>query len=229
VTSYRKLKLFGAVVLVLALTLLACDTGNLIAFQNATATPTKTPRPTFTPQPSLTPTPEDTPTPLPAVTDTPKVPPTATRRAATARPATKAPTVPPPPPKPSFSVTIDSGYFCDQANDPIWEVVARFNRSSDRAFAEGYVFGVFTADGRLLTTTEVSPSNEYTERGIDINCRAPKFYPYSVKKDVSQFRMQVPLIIRVVRSKTDLTPLSPDFKADFAQPGRYFIEYRVPG
>lgn len=231
-TSYRKLKLFGAVILVFALTLLACDTGNLIAFQNATATPTKTPRPTFTPQPSLTPTPqEDTPTPIPTVTNTPKVPPTATRGAVAPRPATKAPPPPPPPPpKPSFSVTIDNAYFCDQGNDPVWEIVARINRSSPPAiFLGGYVLGIFSADGRLLATTEPSVPDDQQIIGLNFNCRAYNRYIYNVKKDVSQFRMQLPLIIRVIRSQSDLTPLSPDFKADFGQPGRYFIEYRAPG
>ncbi len=231
-TRYSNLKVFGAVVLVFALTLLACDSGNLIAFQNATATLTRTPRPTFTPQPSLTPTPqEDTPTPLPTVTETPKVPPTSTRRAATARPATKPPPAPPPaPPKPSYSVTIDNAYFCDQGNDPVWEIVGRINRSSPPAiFLGGYVIGIFTSDGRLLATTDPSVPDDQQIIGLNFNCRAYNRYIYNVKKDVSQFRGQVPLIIRVIRSQSDLTPLSPDFKADFAQPGRYFLEYRAPG
>lgn len=227
-TSHRTLKLFGAVLLVLALSLLACDTGNLIAFQSATATSTRTPRPTFTPQPSITPTPQDTETPSPTATNTPRVAPTATR-GAVVRPATKAPTAPPPPPKPSFPVVIDNAYFCDQGNDPVWEIVGRINRITPPAiFLGGYVLGIFTSDGRLLTTTDPSVPDDQQIIGLNFNCRAYNRYVYNVKKDVSQFRMQVPLIIRVVKSQSDLTPLSPDFKADFGQPGRYFLEYRAP-
>ncbi len=219
--------MFGAVVLVLALTLLACDTGNFIAFQSATATPTKTPRPTFTPPPSLTPTPEeDTPTPLPTVTETPKVKPSATRGSqAVSKPATKAPAPPPPPPPPSFPIRLDEGYACPQPQDPIWKFTGRIQRESDKGWADGYSLGVFTRDGRFLKASE--PSAPDFSETLNGNCKAQNRYRSNVEVDVSEFRMQVPLVVRVIRSKSDHTALSPDFVADFAEPSHYYVHYFV--
>jgi hypothetical protein len=226
VTNHRQLKLIGAVVLVFAVTLLACDSGNLIAFQSATATSTRTPRPTFTPQPSMTPTPdEDTPTPLPTVTNTPRVPPTATRGVVVSRPATKAPTAPPAPKPVVFPIRLDEGYACPQPNDPIWKVTGRIQRDSDKGWADGYSLGIFTRDGRFLKASGPS-APDYSET-LNGNCRAYNRYRSNVEVDVAEFRMQVPLIIRVIRSKSDLTPLSQDFTADFAEPGNYYVHYFV--
>ncbi len=225
-TSYHKLILVGALLLVLA-AVLACDTGNLIAFQSATATPTRTPRPTFTPPPSLTPTPEeDTPTPLPTVTETPKVKPSATRSSqVVAKQPTKAPTKPPAPPPPSFPIRLDEGYACPQPQDPIWKFTGRIQRESDKGWVEGYSLGVFTRDGRFLKASEPSaPEPSLTLNG---NCKAYNRYYSNAEVDVAEFRMQVPLVVRVIRSKTDHTALSPDFVADFAEPAHYYVHYFV--
>ncbi len=221
----RAILLMGAALA--ALVLLACDGGTLISFSSPTATRTRTRRPTFTPRPSLTPTPSDTET--PSASETPNVSATPTKRpVATARPVTPKPTVPPPPPPPSFAVTIDAGYFCPQPNDPIWEIIARVNRASPPSiFLGGYVLGIYGSDGTRVGTSEPSVPNDQAVAGLDINCRASKFYPYNAKVDVSAYRMHVPLTIRVLRSKSDNTPISPDFKADFAEPGRYFVEYKA--
>ncbi len=224
--NQRTIFLLGMVLLALAL--LACDAGNLVAFANPTATRTRTPRPTFTPRPSITPTPADTET--PAATDTPAKSPTATKApVATSRPVTRAPTAPPASPVPSFPVVLRNNYFCEQSQTSFWEIIGRINRSSPPAiFLGGYMLAVYAPDGRLLGTSRAAAPDGDQVSDFDFNCMVSGWYQYNVKIDVTEFRMQLPLTIRVIRSKTDLTPLSPAFKADFPQPGRYFLEYNAP-
>ncbi len=213
----------------LALALLACDAGSLVAFSNPTPTRTRTPRPTFTPKPSVTATPADTET--PAATDTPAAPtkaPTSTKApVATARPVTKQPTAVPPPPAPSFAVTVD-GYQCAQPNDPIWKITARVNRAQPpNIFIGGYVMGVWGADGSFLKASQPSAEDEYATMTLNGNCMVYNRYRSNVEIDVTEFRLKVPLTIRLIKSKTDTTPISPGFKADFAQPGNYYLQFNV--
>ncbi len=222
--SQRTIFLLGMVLI--ALGLLACDTGNLIAFANPTATRTRTPRPTFTPRPSVTSTPADTET--PSATETPTKAPTATKApVATARPVTKAPTAPPPPPAPSFSITVD-GYQCAQPNSPIWKITGRVNRAQPpNIFLGGYVMAVFAPDGKFLKASEPSAQDEYATMTLNGNCQVYNRYRSNVEVDVTEFRLQVPLTVRIIKSKTDTTPLSPGFKVDFAQPGNYYLQFNV--
>lgn len=231
VSKHRTMYWLGLVVVIL--TVLACDGPNLIAFVNPTVTPTKTPRPTFTPRATFTTTPADTAT--PAATDTPAVvattaAATATRRpasVATARPATKAPA--PQPPAPTFTVNLLKAYFCEQPNDPIWEVIGRINRSSPPAiFLGGYAIAVYGPDGKFLGTSAEAARDGDQVIDFNFNCQVANWYAYNVKIDVSQWRLQLPLTFRIVKSKTDLTPVSQDFKGDFGVPGRYFLEYNAP-
>lgn len=217
----RALALLGAAVVMLAI--LACDTGSLVSLVSPTATRTKTPRPTFTPLPTSTSTPEDTP--APAATDTPNVPPSPTKRAtATVRPATPKPTVPPAPPPPQFPVTFQEGYDCSQGG-PVYEIIGRINRSSSPPiFLGNYVLALLSPDGRLLKTAESVPDGQQV-MGLDINCRVSKWYPYNIKIDASEFRGQGPFIVRIVKSKTDATPLSADFPVDFSQSKISFVVY----
>lgn len=216
--------------LLVGLSLLACDLGNiggLVALSNPTATLTKTPRPTFTPRPSLSPTRVDTET--PSATDTPSASPTPTKKPApTSAPKPAATKTPAPPPAPSFAVTLNKSYFCQQANDPIWEVIARINRTGSSFFVGGYALAVVSSDGRVLGAHQAG-SNDEVVQDFDFNCTVSGWYRYNAKYDVSEWRMQLPVILRIVRSKTDMTPVSPDFKADFSTPGRYFLEYSAPG
>jgi len=117
----------AALVAVLVMvSLLGCSLTSFIGSPTATPTSTRTPKPTFTPTSTHSPTPvhsptptaTDTPTvtPTPEVTDTPTpttVPPTATRRPATAtptrRPATPTPKTPPPTPKPIYDFRYVAG------------------------------------------------------------------------------------------------------------------------
>ena len=225
--NQRGLFLIGT--LVVALTLLACDAGSLVALvTNPTATATRTVRPTFTPRPSETPIPSDTPT--PSATDTPAVTATATRKAVVSTVAPKVATaLPPPPPPPQFPVSLNDGYFCEQAQSPIWKITGRINKTGQGTyFLGGYVLGVFTTDGRFLKASQPSAENGNQTLTIGGNCRAVSFYPSNAEIDVTEFRNEVPLIVRIIRSKTDRTALSKDFRADFAQPGAYFLEYTAP-
>lgn len=222
--------------ILIALTLLACDGPTLVGFVNPTETPTKTPRPTFTPRATFTTAPQDTPTPAP--TDTPSAPATsaatatATKRPATGatpRPATKAPAAPPVAAAPSFNVSLQKAYFCEQPNDPIWEVIGRINRSSPPAiFLGGYYIAVLGPDGKFLGISKEAARDGDQVIDFNFNCQVSNWYAYNVKIDVSEWRLQLPLTFRIVRSKNDLTPLSPDYKADFGKPGRYFLEYNAP-
>jgi hypothetical protein len=221
----RLIGIFGLAVAVLGL--LACDAGTFVAMINPpTATPSRTPRPTFTPRPATTDTPE--PSPTPAVTDTPDASPTPTKRAvATTRPATPKPAATAPPPPPQFPVTFAEGYLCPQPNDPIWKITGRINKTGTNVFVGGYILGVFAADGKFLKAAQPSAPNEYITSTIGGNCRAEKVFLSNIDIDVSEFRMQVPLIVRIIRSATDPSALSPDHTINFEQPGNYYVQYHV--
>jgi hypothetical protein len=209
---------------VAVLTLPACDAGSLIALVSPTATPTRTPRPTFTPRPASSPTPEESPTPAPTATLAASPTPTQ-RAAATARPATKPP-APTPVPGPQFPVTLNEGYFCEQAQSPIWKITGRINRSTEpRIFLGGYVLGLFAADGRFLKASVPSAYDGNQTHTIGGNCRVEKWYLSNLEIDVTEFRGQLPLIVRIIKSKLDPAPLSKDFRMDFTTPGHYFVEY----
>jgi hypothetical protein len=221
-------RLIGLVgIAAIALALLACDAGNLVAMINPpTQTPSRTPRPTFTPRPAATDTPESTPT--PDVTDTPLVSPTSTKRAvATARPATPKPVATAPPPPPQFPVTFVEGYLCPQPNDPIWKITGRINKTGSNFFLGGYTLGLFASDGKFLKASQPSAENDYITSTIGGNCRAEKVFLSNLDFDVSEFRMQVPLVVRIIRSATDHTALSADHTINFEQPGNYYVQYHA--
>ena len=221
----NKRGLFLVGTLVVALALLACDGGEILALvTNPTATATRTVRPTFTPRPSETPIPTETPT--PAATDTPSATATATRRPVVSSAVSKAPTAVPPPPAPTFPLSLNDGYFCEQAMSPIWKITGRINKTGQGTFfLGGYVLGVFKTDGRFLKAAEPSAYNGNQTLTIGGNCRASSWYPSNAEIDVTEFRNEVPLIIRVIKSKSDHTALSKDFRADFPQPGAYYLEF----
>lgn len=211
---------FAAVV---TLTLLACDAGTVISMLSPTATPTRTPRPTFTPRVVASPTPEESPTLVspPTIAASP----TATQRPPTARPATKPPSQPPPPPVPQFPVSLNEGYFCEQPQSPIWKVTGRINRTGSSYFLGGYVLGVFAANGQFLKASAPSAYDGNQTVTIGGNCRAEKWYQSNLEIDVTEFRGQLPLIIRMIKSAQDHTAISKDFRLDFPTPGHYFVEY----
>jgi len=217
----RKLFLVGAIVT--TLTLLACDLTTLVAVNSPTATPTRTPRPTFTPRAVASPTPEESPTAAPTATSA--APPTPTQRVVVATATRAAPTKPPAPPPPQFPVTLNKGYFCEQPQSPIWKVTGRINRTGSNYFLGGYTLGVFAADGRFLKASEPSSYDGNQTMTIGGNCQVEKWYPSNLEIDVTEFRVQLPLIIRIIKSKSDHTALSPDFRLDFPSPGHYFAEY----
>lgn len=221
----KRLAMVGVVFL--ALTLLACEATNLVAMINPpTETPTRTPRPTFTPFPSDTPTPEDTATVAP--TDTPEPSPTPTRRAVVVPASRPAPTKPPAaPPKPQFAMNLIDGYSCPQSG-PVWQVIARVNRSTPPAiFLGGYTVALLSPSGQILKTDVTVPDGQQVN-GLWINCRVDKVFPYNSKIDAPDLRGQGPFIVRVIKSKTDPTPLSPDYTVNFSQQAIWFVFFTAP-
>lgn len=215
---------FAAVVL---LTLLACDAGTVISMVSPTATPTRTPRPTFTPRVVASPTPEESPTLEPSPTKA--VSPTSTQRpvsSAASKPASTKPPAPTAPPVPQFPVLLSDAYFCEQPQSPIWKVTGRINRNTEpRLFLGGYVLGVFGADGSFLKASAPSADDGNQTVTIGGNCRAEKWYQSNLEIDVTEFRGQLPIIVRMIKSAQDRTAISKDFRLDFPSPGHYYVEY----
>ena len=217
----RKRVLIFSAILIVVVTLLACDTGTFTAFLDAgTATPTRTPRPTFTPR--ATATLEDTPT--PEVTPTIAASPTLTPRP-TLRPATKAPVVPTAVPKPQFEWKQSSSGnqgLCAQ-NDGTYEIKGRIN-----APGQGYVGGIHVIlmdkTGKIISQMDSLVQDQMNlEWGV--SCFEEKNL-FNYQLDASAGRGNQPMTLRLTRSVSDLTPISPDVKIDFgATGGRIYIDW----
>jgi hypothetical protein len=118
-----------------------------------------------------------------------------------------------------------NSFFCPQPDSaPYWKLTARFNPTSSNAWLGGYVIGVFSANGQFLKASEPSLQDDFTET-LDGNCQVPSRYRSNGEIDVTEFRSQLPLIIRIIKSKTDHAALSADFRADFPRPGNYYFQY----
>jgi len=207
----------------IALALLACDAGNLVAMVNPpTETPTRTLRPTFTPRPAVTPTSEDTPT--PQATDTPSASPTATKRAvATTRPATPKPAATAPPPPPQFAwkvIASDGSHGKCTTGVPVFEIEGRI-------WSGTYIGGIHVValdkDGKIVAQMDsLYPDQQNLEHNV--SCFGDTLPSY--KLDVTAGRFNGPLILRLTKSAIDLTPISPDAQITFdASGGRYYIDF----
>lgn len=221
----KKLLLCGTLLIVAAI-LLACNLETFTALLPAgTATPTRTPRPTFTPR--ATPTPEESPTPEPTATTAAS--PTPTQRVvATARPAPKAPTAPPAPPKPQFiwrrADNLAMQGLCP-AGPGTYEIKGRIQQNGE------YVGGVHVvaldSTGKIITQADSTPK-EYLNPEWGVNCREAKNI-FSYQLDVSAGRGNQPIIVRITRSASDLTPISPDVPVTFdASGGRFYLDWTSP-
>jgi hypothetical protein len=216
----RKHVLLFSVILIIVMTLLACDTETFTALlSSATATPTRTPRPTFTPRAIATP--EDTPTLEPSPTTAAS--PTLTPRP-TLRPATKAPTAPPAPPKPQFEWKQSSSGnqgLCPQAD--IYEIKGRVN-----APGQGYVCGVHVVllnkYGRVAAQAD-SICGDQLNPEHSVSCfETNNIANYHL--DATADRTNGPFILRLTRSVNDLTPISTDVKIEFpVTGGRFYIDW----
>lgn len=61
-----------------------------------------------------------------------------------------------------------------------------------------------------------------------VNCRESKNM-FNYQLDVSAGRGNQPIIVRIVRSSTDLTPISPDVAIQFgSEGGRYYLDWVSP-
>lgn len=204
------------------LTILACDTSDVIALLGATPTPipTRTPRATFTPRPpDETATPEATAT----VNKTPTRVAVATARPPTAKPATAAPAAP------QFPVTLTESYPCPQTA-AVYEIAARIqDPNPPKRFLGDYVIEIRSPDGSFNKIGLSVPSGqEYATFLGGTDCRAANFWPYNVKIDAAEVRGQGPFLVRIVRSDKDRTPISADVTVDFKQPTRWIIYYFAP-
>jgi hypothetical protein len=219
----------------------ACEAVPFVAQNQATATPTRRVRPTFTPKPRATPTeiepteePQPTDEPVQEATDEPTEAEPTDKPAPTQRPVTRAPAkptnppAPPPPSKPQFSVTATSKYMC--AQDGIFEVVV--NAKKGRAFLEGLAFAAFDSGGRLVQNgagKDLIGVTEPASVSIGSNCQVDASFDSpnisNGKIDVSDAVRQgvSPIVVKFVKSPTDLTPISADIPIDFGAGGRYWI------
>ncbi len=221
----KRFSMFGIILGVTAL-VLACNTETFTAFlPSPTPTLTRTPRPTFTPR--ATPTPEETPTPEPTATSASSPTPTS-RAVATVRPATKAPTAPPAPPKPQFpwrrADNLEQQGMCP-AGAGTFEIKGRIRQNN--AYVGGIHIIALDSTGKVIARMDsLYPEQMNPEWGV--NCRESKNL-FSYQLDVSAGRGSQPIIVRIVRSANDLTPLSPDVAVQFdSGGGRFYLDWTSP-
>lgn len=218
-------RLIGVVGLVMvALALLACEAGNLVAMINPpTVTPTRTLRPTFTPRPAATDTPEDTAT--PEATDTPAASPTATKRVvvATRAPTKPAATAPPPPPQFAWKVLSndDKHGKCD-AGPSTYEIKGRVWGPTD--YAGGIHVVLLDNAGKVASQMDSRFPIELNPEW-NVSCFESKNL-FNYQLDASAARNNGPLTVRLTKSAGDLTPISPSATVNFdASGGRYYIDF----
>ncbi len=84
-----------------------------------------------------------------------------------------------------------------------------------------------TPAGRILKTT-TSVSDEEKVNALDISCQRSGVLPYNIKLAADEFRTAGPLVVRIIKSTGDATPLSPSVNVDFSSPVRLFVFYDVP-
>ncbi len=218
----RSIGLVGLVTV--ALVLLACEAGNLVALVNApTATPTRTLRPTFTPRPVATDTPEDTPT--PEATDTPAPSPTATKRVATAKPATPKPATAAPPPPPQFAWKVlanDGSHGKCEAGPGTYEIKGRVWGPSD--YDGGIHVVLLDNAGKVVAQMDSRYPIELNPEW-NVSCFESKNL-FNYQLDASAARNNGPLTLHLTKSAGDLTPISPNATVTFdASGGRYYIDF----
>ncbi len=218
-------RLFGLVgILSLALMALACDAGTLVALvRPPTETPTRTPRPTFTPRPSVTDTPEDTST--PQATDTPEASSTPTRRAVVATPRPAATKIPAPPPPPQFAWQVksnDGSHGKCATGAPTFQVKGRIFSGSD--YLAGVHVVLLDKDSKVVAQGD-SWGRDQMNLEFGVSCFEDKnLFNYQLDGTAGWFNG--PLILRLTKSASDPTPISPNVPITWdASGGRYYIDF----
>ena len=219
-------RLFIPLVAALAvLTVLACDTGNLIALGNATVTPTRTPRPTFTPRPLFSPTPEESPT--PEVTDTPVPSPTTQRATATAVPkvaASRTPTKPAATAPPQFLFRVlssDGSHGKCATGAPLYEIKGRIAGAD---YLAGIHVVLLDKENKIVSQID-SWGRDTMNLEFGVSCFEEKNL-FNYQLDATAGWYNGPLILRLTKSANDLSPLSPNVPITFdASGGRYYIDF----
>ncbi len=223
-----------------------CDAVQFSALNVPTETPTRTPRPTFTPRPSATAKPSPTETPsatdtpaatdtaapvVVAPTDTPTRKPVATRPPATAVPPTQ-------PPAPQFSVNSSDNKWCEAGTYVIYVQLRK--TSTGGRFLGGYNMGLFDGAGNILKDPDGRPAVFQTwpdgqqqfrfYGGCPRHASNDSPLPFNGKMDVNDYvRMGTKsIVLRFVKSSSDLTALSSGVTLDYSKPGEYWLYYVVP-
>ena len=241
----NKLALVLLALIFMLLAITACNSMPFLAQNDATGTPSRTPRPTFTPKPRPTDTPEvidtpevqDTETPEGDVTETPEnVDATPTNKPAAPPAATRKPqpTTPPQPTVPTFPITISDMFPCPQ--DGIYEVtvsVKKQGKPGHRPYAAGLYFAAFDQSGRLLQDGAgknlIAVTGEESSVSFGANCQreASRLHPDSPngKLDVGDAAHAgtTNMLIRFIKSPTDLTPISADMPVNFGTGARLWV------
>lgn len=231
----------------------ACGSLPLVGLNEATPTPSRTPRPTFTPRSAGTSTPADTETPqvtetaaveTEVPTETPEVQEADTETPKPVARATRPPAPPPATPQPTtpqFPVHPDFGEkkFCPQ--ESIYEIVIYIKKdgaAGERKFAGGLYYGVWTGDQllkdgagkNLIGTTGKIGSLSY---GSNCNAAFDRLHPNQSngKLDVGDVvrRGTTQMVLRFIRSDTDLSPMSADVPIDFSTAGRWWTAFGYSG
>lgn len=242
--SLKKFALFLFAFSSLIFAVTACDSTSFLTQNDATGTPTRTPRPTFTPRPRATDTPEATETPLEEITDTSDADVTETPEEVEATPTKKPaapvatrkpqPTAPPQPTVPSLPLTVSDSFACPQ--DGIFEItvsVKKPGKPGHRPYAAGLYFAAFDQSGRLLQDGAgknlIAVTGEESSVSFGANCQreASRLHPDSPngKLDVGDAARAgtTSMIIRFIKSPSDMTPTSADIPIDFGSGARLWV------
>jgi len=111
----------------------------------------------------------------------------------------------------------------------VYDVLARIRSASSRKMMGGYFLALLTPGGQIVPGQVFeSVPDEYQFNGLYSNCKVDKWWNHNMKLDAVELRGKGPYLVRVIRSKTDPSPLSKDVQVDFKVPIRWIIEYQVP-
>ncbi len=163
----------------------------------------------------------------------------------TLRPQPPAPTQPPAPPKPTFLLAPDGrispngepAYQCPNAS-PVYEVIMTAKRLGDppRPYSVGYWFGAFSG-GVLLKDyagkdrLAQSDNSQMSGYAYGSNCQrsgdATSVDKFNGKLDLGDVVRggTKTMVIRFVRSNTDLTPISQGVTINFNQSGAWWLYF----
>ena len=106
-----------------------------------------------------------------------------------------------------------------------YEVKGRIRRNDD--YAGGVHVVLLDSTGKIISQMNSTPK-EYLNPEWGVSCFEEKNL-FSYQLDGSAGRMNQPFTVRITRSASDLTPISPDIKITFGPDGgRYYLDWVSP-